>query len=85
MHQQPPHTPLCFSTSRSKSGQVVSSQRLGVEAIHEMLENRMSLSADAEVARRQSGGTWLWVIDQFSIFHLSQASRIPESKVAPSQ
>jgi hypothetical protein len=60
-------------------------QRLGVEAIHEMLENRMSLSADAEVARRQSGGTWLWVIDQFSIFHLSQASRIPESKVAPSQ
>jgi len=22
MHQQPPHTPLCFSTSRAKSDQV---------------------------------------------------------------
>jgi hypothetical protein len=28
MHQQPPHTPLCFSTSRAKSGQVPSSRGL---------------------------------------------------------
>jgi hypothetical protein len=28
MHQQPPHMPLCFSTSRAKSGQVVSSSGL---------------------------------------------------------
>jgi hypothetical protein len=28
MHQQPPHMPLCFSTSRAKSGQVVSSRGL---------------------------------------------------------
>lgn len=23
MHQQPPHTPLCFATSRAKSGHVL--------------------------------------------------------------
>jgi drug/metabolite transporter (DMT)-like permease len=26
MHQQPPHTPLCLSTNRAKSGHVVSSR-----------------------------------------------------------
>jgi hypothetical protein len=32
MHQQPPHTPLCLSTSRAKSGHVASSRRFTVKA-----------------------------------------------------
>jgi hypothetical protein len=30
MHQHPPHTPLCFSTSRAKSGHVVSSSAFAI-------------------------------------------------------
>ena len=34
----------------------------------------------AEIARRQSDGTWLWVIDQFSISSGSQAPHVRREK-----
>src|SRR5205823_3414975 len=78
VHQQPPQTPLCFSTARSKSGHVCDpSSRTERYALDAFPSFRSDPGSPLEPTREVVGFFFIWISTPCRFYEYDSSERIP--------